>query len=118
MSIGKKIKKYRMENKMTQTDLGNAIGKSMSVIQKYELDKITPSLHVIEEIAKALNIVPTDIYLNDESTDLLNKYNELLIKHKDLENKNNCLKNKADLLLEENQMLKGMIKLLQEKLNK
>lgn len=61
MNIGKNIKKYRKERKMTQQQLADAINKSKSTIEKYEADKIKSiSFDTLGNIATALQ-VPVDI---------------------------------------------------------
>ena len=61
MNIGKNIKKYRKERKMTQQQLADAINKSKSTIEKYEADKIKSiSFDTLGNIATVLQ-VPIDI---------------------------------------------------------
>ena len=56
MNIGDNIKKYRKQNKLTQKELGDLINKSTISIRKYESNKIVPSLGVLDDISKALNV--------------------------------------------------------------
>lgn len=56
LEIGKKIKQYRKEGKMTQQELAAKIGKTESSIRKYEKGLVSIPLDVIEEIASALDI--------------------------------------------------------------
>lgn len=56
MAIGDNIKKYRNENKISQAKLSELIGKSKSSIEKYEANKVVPSIPALKDIAKALNI--------------------------------------------------------------
>lgn len=61
MTIGDNIKKYRKQNKISQAKLSELIGKSKSSIEKYEANKITPSISVLNDIASALNITVNDL---------------------------------------------------------
>ena len=61
MTIGDNIKKYRKQNKISQAKLSELIGKSKSSIEKYEANKITPSISVLNDIASALNITINDL---------------------------------------------------------
>lgn len=64
MSIGDNIKKYRKQNKLTQKQLAEKLGKSYSVIQKYEIGIIEPPLDMLKQIAFAFGIPVS--YLLDE----------------------------------------------------
>lgn len=118
MCIGQKIKKYRMENKMTQTELGNAVGKSLPIIQKYESGRIVPHIDVIERIAKVLNVNPADIYLDEGIAGLERKYNELLEKYNETVNENNCLKAELKELQVQNSINYDLIKYQKDQINK
>lgn len=61
MNIGDNIKKYRKQNKITQTELANKLNKSLRTIQKYENNDITPSISILNDIASALNITINDL---------------------------------------------------------
>lgn len=61
MTIGDNIKKYRKKNKISQAKLSEMIGKSKSSIEKYESNKVVPSILVLENIASALNITINDL---------------------------------------------------------
>lgn len=62
MTIGNNIKKYRKEKKLTQQQLADAIGKSKSIIEKYEADKIeNHSFVVLKSIADILDINISDL---------------------------------------------------------
>lgn len=54
--LGKRIKKYRKEKGITQKELAKRIGKSYSLVQKYELDITQPPLEVILKLADALEV--------------------------------------------------------------
>lgn len=116
MSIGKNIKKYRLENKITQTDLGKSIDRSLSVIQKYEAGDIIPSINVIEKIAKVLNIDSTKLYLDEGIAELEKKYNGLLERYNEIVNENNSLKAELKDLQEQNSINYDLIKYQREKI--
>lgn len=67
LSLGENIKKYRKSSKMSQNSLGELIGKSLRMIQKYESGEVIPSLDVIEEISKALNIPESELLSYENS---------------------------------------------------
>lgn len=117
MNIGKKIKKYRMENKMTQTELSNAVGKSLPIIQKYESGKVIPPIDVIERITKVLNVNLADIFLDESVAELEKKYNALLEKYKEIVNENNSLKAELKELQEQNSINYDLIKFQKAKIN-
>lgn len=56
VSIGENIKIYRKRKKKTQKEISDIIGKSARMLQKYESNEVTPSLEVIDDIAKALDV--------------------------------------------------------------
>lgn len=62
MTIGEKIKKARIDAKMTQKELAEKCGMADSAIRKYESGKITPKVETIEKIADALGIPWLDLY--------------------------------------------------------
>ena len=49
-AIGKAIKKYRQQCGITQKQLADMIGKSLSTIQKYESGDVEAPLSVLEQI--------------------------------------------------------------------
>ncbi|MBQ3155914.1 MAG: helix-turn-helix domain-containing protein [Clostridia bacterium] len=55
-TIGSNIRRCRKQKGVTQRGLADAIGKSFSSIQKYELDLAVPPVSVIHEIADALGV--------------------------------------------------------------
>lgn len=65
MTIGDNIKKYRKQNKLTQKQLGDLIGKSTISVRKYEANDITPSLQVLGDISVAFNITISDLTNNE-----------------------------------------------------
>lgn len=61
MSIGERIKHYRKSNKMTQRDLARLIGKSESLIIKYEKDITTPPIESLNQIANVFKVTTMDL---------------------------------------------------------
>jgi transcriptional regulator with XRE-family HTH domain len=61
MSIGKKIKRLRLDAEMTQEDLAHAAGVSWSTIQRIESDVGIPHPLTMNAIAKALKCKPDEL---------------------------------------------------------
>lgn len=61
MTLGDNIKKYRKENKLTQMELATLTNKSKSTIEKYESNKVTPSLKILDKIAQALDVTRDEL---------------------------------------------------------
>jgi transcriptional regulator with XRE-family HTH domain len=84
--IGKQIKKYRQAKELTQAQLAEAIGKTVSSIQKYESGVIDTPISVLEQIADILSInwiellaVPFDEFQKEVlENDDIRIFNELL----------------------------------------
>lgn len=74
IKIGYNIKKQRKQNKMTQQELGNKIGKTESTIRKYENGSIEVPLSVLDSIAKVFGINPLSLleydYYKNHITDM------------------------------------------------
>ena len=77
MTFGEVIKKYRKEKKLTQKELANIIGKSYSLVQKYELGLTQPPLDVLIKLCQVLDI-PLKNYMSDESLSLFYKSKAIL----------------------------------------
>lgn len=65
--IGERIKKLRKEKGLTQKELAEMTGISLSAIEKYERGKLNPSLGKIESIANALEIGISNLIRLDEA---------------------------------------------------
>lgn len=61
-AFGKNLKRYRLENNMTQDELAAKINAHQTYIGKLELGLINPSLKRIFVITRALNIKLSDIF--------------------------------------------------------
>ncbi|MDD4371125.1 MAG: helix-turn-helix transcriptional regulator [Anaerostipes sp.] len=58
MTIGEKIKKYRLEKNLSQKEVAIRAGMSEPAIRNYELGNRTPSDKQIKKIALALDVSP------------------------------------------------------------
>ena len=56
MTFGEKKTYARKQKKMTQGDLGKAVGTSGDIIGKYERDEIKPSIDTAAKVADALGV--------------------------------------------------------------
>ena len=61
MNIGHNIKKYRKLACITQVQLAEKVNKSVSTIQKYELNTVKPDITIITKIADVLNCTVNDL---------------------------------------------------------
>ena len=67
LEIGERIKEARELRRLTQEQLGNALGMNKSTIQRYETGQISKiKIPVLESIAKALNVNPNWLALKSE----------------------------------------------------
>lgn len=62
MAIGERIKRIRTFRKMTQSQLGQAVGLSDVRIRQYEIGNRTPKEDMIQDIAKAMDCNYRSIY--------------------------------------------------------
>ena len=60
-AIGERIKIARKAAHLSQTELATRLNKTMRTIQKYESGEIEPSIAMINDIAKVLDISPADL---------------------------------------------------------
>ena len=66
VSLGQRITYYRKKIGISQIDLAAAVGMSHSTVSGYEKDKKTPSVPVLQGLAKTLNVT-VDALLGLES---------------------------------------------------
>ena len=92
LSFGKRISILRKELKMSQTDLAKKLNTSVSVVSRYELDKMTPSVDTAKKLSIFLN---TSVgYLLGENNDAeLFKNPEMLKRFQDISEFNDDDKN-------------------------
>lgn len=69
MTFGKKIKKLRIEQNLTQLQLANLLNLSKSNISKYEANSIQPNLETINSLAQIFN-VSTDFLIGNQNFNL------------------------------------------------
>lgn len=67
MTLGEKIKKLRKERKITQKQIANLLGKSERMVQKYESGEVTPSIEVLLEICKILDVPSFNFFDSEDS---------------------------------------------------
>lgn len=60
--LGKRIQKLRKEVGYTQEELGEKIGVSRAYVGYIEQRRNTPSLEVVEKIAKQLNVKISELF--------------------------------------------------------
>ncbi len=65
VKLSENIKKFRKERKMTQEQLAEAMGVSVSAVYKWESNQSTPEIHLILEMADMFN-TSTDVLLGYE----------------------------------------------------
>lgn len=76
MKPGDNIRKYRKLKKLTQKELANIIEKSVRMVQKYESNEVTPSLEVLDDIAKALDVERWDLIVGSKEGKTRKEYRE------------------------------------------
>lgn len=77
--IGYYIKKHRKLNHLTQEQLGQAIGKTTSSIQKYESGKTEVPRSVLEKIASVLDLHILDLLDDTSAMDWYSTRDEAII---------------------------------------
>ncbi len=78
MTVGERIYYCRLENHMTQKELGEKAGIDPSTIRKYESGRLNPKIGTLKKIADALGEEITDLYPMDEVLADLDKEHERL----------------------------------------
>jgi len=66
MEVGKRIKKFRIENNLTQKQFADKIGLNHSIISYIEAGKRNLSPETIKIISKILNVTPSEL-IGDKS---------------------------------------------------
>ena len=54
--LGKRIRRFRKENKLSQEDLADKVGIHRTYMGKIERGESNPPVHTVEKIARALKI--------------------------------------------------------------
>lgn len=61
-ALGKKVQKFRKNTNLTQEELSEKIGISRAYMGFIEQGRYSPSLEVLEKIAKVLRIKMSDLF--------------------------------------------------------
>lgn len=83
LSFGKRISILRKELGLSQTELANKLNTSVSVVSRYELDKMTPSVDTAKKLAKLLNTSVGYLLGENDNAELF-KDPEMLKRFKDI----------------------------------
>ncbi len=70
ISIGKRIKEYRLEKNLTQQELADKVGVTWEMISRYERDESKPFFK-LESIAHALDISMNDILQKNNNQNIV-----------------------------------------------
>ena len=62
MNIGQQIAKYRKEKRLTQEQLGEAVGVTSRTVSKWETGLSLPDVDLIPSIASALGITLDELF--------------------------------------------------------
>lgn len=83
MGISKKIRKLRLDKKLTQKNLATLIDKSTITVRKYESGEITPPHNVLKDIASALDVRLYDLLPDEEqrNTEISNTIEKIISQH-------------------------------------
>lgn len=69
MSIGKNLKKIRIKAGLSQKELAEEIGVVQTIVSKYELDQLNPTVENLLLICKILDITPDQLFgFSDKET--------------------------------------------------
>ena len=69
--IGKRLKEVRKSKKLTQAELAQMVGVSVSTVKKWEQDQVDPNTAALISIAVALNVSIDYLFGNTPETDLV-----------------------------------------------
>jgi len=78
VAIGEKIKEHRKKLGLSQTQFGEAIGKNLRTIQKYEKGEIDLSFANLNEIARVLGVPSTELLGYDTTKAQINSFADIL----------------------------------------
>lgn len=96
MEFGDLIRKLREEQNLSQEDMARLIGKSKSTISKIENNIRTPDLPLVEDLAKALKVSVSVLYLGTSNEDISAHEREVLNAYRKLSEE---VKSHIDFLL-------------------
>ena len=91
--LGKKIKKYREENKMTQIEVAEVLGVKPATISKYEAGTLEPNIESLKKLAELFEVSVDELLKEDEFD--VSKINvlEVLREQKEMKLKGNLYHN-------------------------
>ncbi|EAD0738625.1 LexA family transcriptional regulator [Listeria monocytogenes] len=77
-TMGERIKRLRLERKLTQEELGNKFGLKRAAINKYEKGNVeNMKRSIIEEMSSFFDVTPSYLMALDESSSIETIYNKL-----------------------------------------
>lgn len=76
--LASNIRRLRTQKNLTQYDLANIINVNYQTIHKIESQKSWPKPETAEDIAKALNVSPSELYLDRQYEQFLDEKEEKL----------------------------------------
>ena len=69
INCGENIKKFRLLNDLSQTELGDKLGVKHGAISSWENNRTEPNMPMVEKICKVLQCKKTDIIGSDFCVD-------------------------------------------------
>ena len=80
--LSEKIKKYRLDNNLTQLDLANKLFVSRNAVSKWERDEGYPNIDTLKDLAKLMNVSIDELLGQDDVKTIVVNNNEILNKYK------------------------------------
>jgi transcriptional regulator with XRE-family HTH domain len=79
MEVGQKIRKARLEKRMTQQELGDLVGVQKSAVAKYESGRVVNiKRSTLLKISKALGMAPGELITDISSADAANFHAKII----------------------------------------
>lgn len=79
MEVGQKIRKARLEKRLTQQELGEIVGVQKSAIAKYESGRVVNiKRSTLLKIAKTLEISPGELFIDISSKEVAGFHTKIL----------------------------------------
>lgn len=85
MTLGQKIKKARMQKKLSQSELAEAADVYQKNVSRYEQDTTVPSATALKKIADVLGVT-TDYLLSERDEEIAIKDKDLMKQFEELQN--------------------------------
>ena len=80
--LSEKIKKYRLDNNLTQEEFAAKLFVTRNAVSKWENDNGYPNIETLKDIAKLLNITIDELLGDDDIKTITINTNEKLNKYK------------------------------------